>query len=67
MQMFQIAINMLFEKLFARVHASHCGCLGLIPGRDMSVSGPLVENGDDLGHWSSLSMYSGDPDVIILA
>jgi hypothetical protein len=39
----------------------------LIAGRDMSVSGPLVENGDSRGHCSSLSMYSGVADVIILA
>jgi hypothetical protein len=36
------------RKLFARVLASHRGGPGLIPGRNMSVSGPLVEDGGDL-------------------
>ncbi len=40
--MFRIAINKLFEWLFSRVLASHCGGPGLIPGQDMSVLGPLV-------------------------
>ncbi len=31
---------------------SHCGGLGSIPGQDMSVSGPLVKEGDDLGQVS---------------
>ncbi len=37
MWMFWIAINTLFEKLFARVLTSHHGCLGSITGRDMSI------------------------------
>jgi hypothetical protein len=37
------------RKLFARVHATHRGGTGLIPGQNMSGSGPLVEDGDDLG------------------
>jgi hypothetical protein len=41
--MFQIAINTNFEKkLFAEVLASHCGGPVSIPGRDMSVLGPIV-------------------------
>ncbi len=40
----------LFEMLFARVHACDPGS---IPGRDMFVSGALVEDGDDLGQVSS--------------
>ncbi len=48
-----LAINKLFEWLFSRVLASHRGGPGSIPGRDMSVSGPLVKDGDDLGQVSS--------------
>ncbi len=50
--MFRILVNELFDQLFARVPASHFGGPGLIPGRDMSVSGALVEDGDDLGQGS---------------
>jgi hypothetical protein len=42
MLMFQIAINTLFEYFFATVLASQRGGPGSIPGRDMSISGPLV-------------------------
>jgi hypothetical protein len=45
--MFRIAINKL-EKLFARVLASHRIGPGSIPGQDISVSGTLVEDGNDL-------------------
>jgi hypothetical protein len=45
--MFRIAINKL-EKLFVRVLASQRKGPGSISGQDMSVSGALVENGDDL-------------------
>jgi hypothetical protein len=43
----------LFEYLFARLIASHRGDPSSIPGRDMSVSGPLgreyrIEDGDDI-------------------
>ncbi len=44
--MFQIAINKPFKSLFARVLASQLA--GSIPGQDMTVSGPLIEDGDDL-------------------
>jgi hypothetical protein len=37
-----IAINKLFDWLFSRVLASHCGGLGSIFGRDMPVLVPLV-------------------------
>jgi hypothetical protein len=58
--MFRIVIKKLFEWLFSRVLASHSGGPGLIPGRDISVSGPLVEDGDDLA-WSSLfTVVTGD-------
>ncbi len=30
----------------------------MVPGWDMSVTGALVEDGDDLGHWSSFSIVS---------
>jgi hypothetical protein len=46
--MFQIAINTLFEKLFDRVLASDHGGLELITDGDMSVSGPLFYDGDDI-------------------
>jgi len=36
-----IAINKLIEWLFSRVLVSHAGGPGLIPGRDISVSGLL--------------------------
>jgi hypothetical protein len=52
LRMFRITINTLFEKLFAGVLAIHRGGQGKIIGRDMSVSGPLVEDGDDLGQVS---------------
>ncbi len=51
-------INKLFEWIFYRMLASHRGGLGSIPGRDMSVLGPLVYDGDDK------SLHSGDPNVI---
>jgi len=51
-QMFQIANNMLFEQFFARVLASYQWGLVLIPCWDMSVSGALVYNVDDLGQVS---------------
>ncbi len=47
--MYLVAINTLFEKLFARVLGTHRGGFGSIPGRVMTVSGPLVEDGDQLG------------------
>jgi hypothetical protein len=50
--MYRIANNKLFESLIARVVASHQGSQYLIPGRDMLVSGPLVEDEDDLGQVS---------------
>jgi hypothetical protein len=40
--MFRIAINKLFTWLFSRVLATHRGCKDSIPGRDMSVWGPLL-------------------------
>jgi hypothetical protein len=43
MKMSQIALRLL---------ASHHGGSGSIPGRDMSVSGPPVWDGDDLGQVS---------------
>ncbi len=46
MKMFR---NKLFEKLFASLHACSAGSRGSNPGRDMSVSGALVKDGDDLG------------------
>ncbi len=49
MQMFLVANNTLFEQLFALALYSHHGGQGSIPSQDMSVSGPLVEDGDDLG------------------
>ncbi len=49
----RVAINKLFERLFSGVLASHRGGPGSIPGRDMSVSGPLLWDGDDLGQVSS--------------
>ncbi len=52
--MFRIAINKLFESLFYRVLASHRIGLGSIPGRDMSVLGPLVRDEDCLGQVSSV-------------
>ncbi len=39
----------LFEWLFSRVLASHHGGPGSIPGRDMLVLGPLVQDEDDFG------------------
>jgi hypothetical protein len=39
---FEQQLNKLFEWLFSRVLASHCGGSGLISVRDMSVSGPQV-------------------------
>ncbi len=39
--MFRIAINKLLRWFFSRVLASHEGGPGSIPGRDMSVLGPL--------------------------
>ncbi len=59
--MFQIAINKLFQ---CAVLASHRGSSGAIPGRDMSVLGSLVQDGDDLRKVSSKSLHSGDPNVI---
>jgi hypothetical protein len=41
MYMFRIAVNKLFEWLFSRVLTSHHTGPGSIPGREMSVSGPL--------------------------
>jgi hypothetical protein len=38
--------------LFSRVLASHAGGPGSIPGRDMSVLGPLEEYSDDPGQVS---------------
>jgi hypothetical protein len=38
----------------SRMLAFHCGGPGSIPGRDMSVLGPLVSDGDVLGQVSSL-------------
>ncbi len=49
MQMFLVANNTLFEQLFALALYSHHGGQGSIPSQDMSVSGPLVQDGDDLG------------------
>ncbi len=62
MQMFQIALNKLFESLFSRVLASHHGGLGLIPSRDMSVLEPPLQDGDDLGQvcaglWFDIRIY----------
>ncbi len=51
--MLQIAINKLFEWLFSRVLASHRGGPGLVPY--MSVSGPLVEDGDESDDISQVS------------
>ncbi len=56
-QVFQIAINKLFEWLFSRVLNSHRGGPGSIRSWYMSVMGPLVYDGDDLGQ-------SGDLEVI---
>jgi hypothetical protein len=42
----------LFEYLFARVLASHRRGLGSISSQDMSFSGLLVEDGNDLGQVS---------------
>jgi len=42
-------INKLSRWLFSRVLASHARSPSPIPGRDMSVLGPLVKDGDDLG------------------
>ncbi len=53
MQMFRIAIYKLFEWLFSRVLVSHLGGPGLVPGWDMSILGPLIQDGDDLGQVSS--------------
>jgi hypothetical protein len=47
-----VAINKLFEYLFARMLASHRGGLASIPGQDMSVSDALVKYGDDIGQVS---------------
>ncbi len=54
--MFRIVSNKLFEYLFARALAFYVRGSGSIPGRDMSISGPLVEDGDDLGQVSG-QMY----------
>jgi hypothetical protein len=50
--MFRIACKELLEQRVNKVLASHSGGLGSIPGQDMSVSGPLVKDGDDLGQVS---------------
>ncbi len=57
MWMFQIAINNLLKWLFSRVLASHRRGPDSIPGRHISVLGPLVQNGDDLSQVSSLVLY----------
>jgi hypothetical protein len=44
---------------FYRVLASHAGGPSLIPGRDMSVLGLLVQDGMTLVEF----LHSGDPDV----
>ncbi len=55
--MSQIAINTLFEELFARVLSSYRGGLGSIPDQDMLVWGPLVEFRDELGQvWFRMEM-----------
>ncbi len=48
----EVPNSKLFEWLFSRVLVSHRGGPGLVPGRDMSVLGPLVKDGDDLGQVS---------------
>jgi hypothetical protein len=53
-----VAINKQFEWLFSGVFASHRGGPGSIPGRDMSVSGSLVKDEDDLGQVSSVSILN---------
>ncbi len=57
MQMFRILNSN--ESLFARAIAYQRGGLGFIPGLDMSVSGPLVQDGDDRG-----PVYSNYSNVI---
>ncbi len=47
------SISKLFEWLFSGVLASHRGGPGSIPGRNISVSGPLVYDGDDRGQVTS--------------
>ena len=54
--MFRIAINKLFYWLFSRVLTAHRGGLGSIPGRDMSLLGPL-KDGDDLVQVSSVISF----------
>ena len=56
--MFQIAINMLFEKLFARELASQCGGPGSILGQDMSVLGEMT---------LVKSLHSSDPELVCLS
>ncbi len=48
MQIFRIAINLLFEWLFCGVSSFHRGGPGSIPGWEMSFFLPLVQDGDDL-------------------
>jgi hypothetical protein len=60
---FRIAINKLFKWLLSRVFASHRWGLGSILGRDITVLGPLVKDGDDLGQVSSIHSL---PVVIVL-
>ncbi len=58
----EYAINKLFEWLFSRVLATYRDSVrpGSIPGRNMSVLGPLVyRDRDDLGQVSSTHNVHG--------
>ncbi len=57
MQMFRITINNLSGWLFSRLLASQAGGPGPIPGRDMSVLGPLDQDRYDSLYVVSLVLF----------
>jgi len=52
-KIFRISINLLFDYVFAKVRAY----TGSIPGQDISISGALIEDGDDLGQVSLYCIF----------